>query len=97
MDGTLFKFTAREMLDTKAPMLDYIYDDEETLPAPADNLAMRFERLGASPMAARDLAGAVTMAPAKTAELVGANSGAVRLNNDVVEARVRLDSGQREN
>jgi len=96
VDGTLFEFTSRQMLDTTAPLLDYIYDDEQTAPVPVENLAVRFERLGAPRAAARELAGAVTMAPAKTAELLGANSGAVRLNSDVVEARVRLDSGQRE-
>ena len=66
VDGTLFEFTSREMLDTTAPLLDYIYDDEQIPPVPVENLAVRFERLGAPPAAARELAGAVTMAPAKT-------------------------------
>jgi tyrosinase len=96
LDGTFYKFTARDVLDTKAPMLDYIYDDEAAPAAPADHLAMRLERLGASPERAMEFAGAVPVAPPKPAELLGANQGALRLNEDVVETRVRLDSGQRQ-
>lgn len=36
------------------------------------------------------------MSPPKSPELLGANSQAVRLNSDVVETRVRLDTGQRQ-
>jgi tyrosinase len=96
-DGTTFTFTARDVLDTRAPQLDYVYDDDAAPAAPADRLAVRFERLGASPERAMELAGAVAMSPPKAAELVGANADAVRLNSDVVETRVRLDSGQRRN
>ena len=95
LDGTLYKFTARDVLDTKAPTLDYVYDDEAAPAAPADHLAMRLERLGASPERAMEFAGALTMAPPKPAELLGANQEAVRLNDDVVETHVRLDTGQR--
>jgi tyrosinase len=94
-DGTTYGFTARDMLDTRAPALDYIYDDDAAPAAPSDHLALRLETLGASPTLAAQVAGAVTMAP-KPAELLGANSNAVRLNGDVVETRVRLDSGQRQ-
>jgi tyrosinase len=95
LDGTTYKFTAREMLDTRVPALDYVYDDDAPT-APTDLLAARLERLGASPALATAIAGGVSMAPPKPAELVGANAGAVRLSGDVVETRVRLDSGQRQ-
>lgn len=36
------------------------------------------------------------MAPPKPAELIGASPGSVVLDKDVVEARVRLDGGQRQ-
>ncbi|ESX27547.1 MULTISPECIES: tyrosinase family protein [unclassified Mesorhizobium] len=91
LDGTTYKFTARDVLDTKVPMLDYIYDDDAAPVAPGDQLAVRFEKLGASPSLAIELAGAVTMTPPKAAELIGSNTSLVRLNGDVVESRVRLD------
>jgi len=71
LDGTTYKFTARDVLDTKVPMLDYIYDNDAAPVAPEDQLAVRFEKLGASPSLAIELAGAVTMTPPKAAELIG--------------------------
>lgn len=93
-DGTTYKIKARDVLDTKAPALDYIYDDEGA-PVPADDhLVARLENLGMAPRAAATFAGAVVMAPPKPAELIGATTGSIVLDKDVVEARVRLDSGQ---
>ena len=91
-DGTVFPFKARDMLDTTAPTLDYVYDDDNNQPVPVNHLAVRFERLGLSPSRATEMAGAVTMAPPKPAELVGANSSVVRLSNDGVETKIPLDN-----
>jgi tyrosinase len=96
VDGTLFKFAARDVLDTTAAWLDYVYDDETVTPAPAELLAQRFETLGASPQRAQQLAGTITMAPPKPGELLGANTGPVRLNSELVESHVRLDRPQRQ-
>jgi tyrosinase len=96
-DGTEFTFTSRGMLDTTAPALDYIYDDD-TSPQPAANaLVARFERLGVPAGRAAEFAGAVRMSPLKTAELVGANQSVVRLNDATVETKVQLDSAVRNN
>jgi tyrosinase len=95
-DGTDYTFTPRDVLDTTVPALDYIYDDDETEhPVLADALAVRFEKLGAAPARAKQMAGAVEMTPPKPAELIGANDAVLRLNNDVVETKVKLDSGVR--
>jgi tyrosinase len=96
IDGTTYGFKARDMLDTTVPALDYVYDDDAAPAAPIAPLALRFQKLGASPARAAALAGGVTMAPPKPAELLGTNNSPVRLNSDVVETRVRLDSGQRQ-
>jgi tyrosinase len=91
-DGTDYTFKPRDMLDTTVPSLDYVYDDDITVqPELADALAMRFRNLGASPARANEMAGAVRMTPPKPAELVGANDAVLRLNNDTVETKVRLD------
>jgi tyrosinase len=92
-DGTTYHFTARDVLDTKAPALDYIYDDESAPPPSADHLEARLESLGVPKRTATTIAGA-PMAPPKPAELIGGSAGPVVLNKDVVETRVRLDSGQ---
>jgi tyrosinase len=95
LGGQLVTYTARDMLDTTAPMLDYIYDDETVAVAPVQPLAARLQTLGAARAQALQIERSVAMSPPKPAELLGA-SEAVRLAGDTVEARVRLDSGQRE-
>lgn len=96
VDGTIYNFQPRDVLDTKAPSLDYIYDDDAQEPEAIDQVAVRFERLGASPQVAVQLAGAVKVAPPKSPSLIGANSTTVRLNDDVVESKVKLDTGERQ-
>jgi len=91
LDGTTYKFTARDVLDTKVPMLDYIYDNDAAPSRRKTNSRCASKSSAASPSLAIELAGAVTMTPPKAAELIGSNSSLVRLNSDVVESRVRLD------
>jgi tyrosinase len=94
LDGSLYKFVARNVLDTTVPALDYVYDDDAP-PAPLESVAARLESLGASRALAAELEGGLTMTPPKPAELMGANLEAVQLGHDVVQTQVRLDSGQR--
>ncbi len=94
-DGTTYGFTAREMLDTTAPSLDYVYEHEATPAPPLETLVTRFQRLGATAERAHQLAGAVAMAPPKPPELLGASPDLVRLDRDSVEARVMLDPAPR--
>ncbi len=99
IDGTTYGFRPRDVLDTTVPALDYVYDDDIAPAAPAAPvapLALRFQKLGVPPAQAAAFARGVTMAPPKPAELLGANDRPVRLDSDVVETRVRLDSGQRQ-
>lgn len=96
IDGALHKYNAQDMLDTKAPSLDYVYDDDAVAPPPVTTLTARLESLGVAPARASELAGAVKMTPPKPAELLGANAGTVRIDGDVVESPVRLEEGQRQ-
>lgn len=96
VDGTLYTFTPRDVLDTEAPKLGYLYDDDTQIAEATDRVAVRFERLGVSPRVASQLSGGLQMAPPKSPSLVGANSSVVRLNSDVVETTIKLDSGEKQ-
>jgi len=77
-------FTARDVLDTTAPTLDYIYEDE--IPPPiARRATRRLERLGAG---ARET---VVVSSGRTPELIGASDGPVRVTGATGTA-VRLDA-----
>ena len=94
-DGTEYTFTSRDVTDTTAPALDYVYEEEQP-PQPATPvLEARLERLGVAPGRAAEIAGAVVMSPLKEPELVGANDSVLRLNSPDVETAVRLDRGAR--
>lgn len=86
------QFTPEQMRDTKSPGLDYIYDDETAPEQLPDAVAMRLERLGMAPQAARTMAGELVMAPPKQAELLGSNDQHLRLNADEIETHVQLDN-----
>ena len=94
-DGTDYILKARDILDTRTPNLDYIYDDEGPAQPTAHLLAARFEALGVSAARAGILAGATRMTPPKPAELVGANDAVVRLSDSTVETKVQLDQNVR--
>ncbi len=96
VDGTLYTFTPQDVLDTEGPKLGYLYDDDTQVPEAVDRLAVRFERLGVTPRVASQLSRRLQMAPPKSPALIGANSAVVRLNKDVVETKVKLDSGERQ-
>ncbi|MBE1507936.1 tyrosinase family protein [Rhizobium viscosum] len=96
VDGTIYNFKARDVLDTQSPSLNYIYDDEPAGEDLTTLVAARLQRLGATPEAAFQVAGTVSMAPPKQAELLGANSGTIKLADDVVETKVRLDKDQQQ-
>ncbi|WP_081025985.1 tyrosinase family protein [Ralstonia solanacearum] len=93
-NGTLYNFTPRDMLDTRAPNLDYVYDDESVAPAAVSGLALRLRTLGVPAEQAIQLAGDVIVAAPQPPTLLGANSTVVQLDKPVVETRVRLDTNE---
>jgi len=84
-------FTAREMLDTTAPSLDYRYDDE-TPPVVERRAERRMKRLGARVDAAGRTRESedVAVGSGKTPELIGASDGPVRVTGST-GAAIRLD------
>jgi tyrosinase len=95
-DGTTFTYTARQMLNTKDPSLNYQYEDISVPPGQANLLAMRLQTLGVTAAAANQLSGAISMASPKTTELVGSNSNSVRIGGNATDARVQLDPDARD-
>jgi tyrosinase len=95
-DGTTFSITARQVLNTKDPSLNYEYQDISVPGQPASPLVARLNRLGVAPMDADRLAGAFSMASPKTTELVGENRAAVRIFGAAADASVQLDSAARD-
>ncbi len=93
-DGILYGFTARDMLDTRAPNLNYVYDDESVAPAAVSSLALRLRTLGAPAEQAIQLAREATVTAPQPPALLGANSTVVQLDKPVVETRVRLDANE---
>lgn len=91
-DGQPWSFKVREMLDTRAPQLDYVYEDTSD-PLPGQQLfAERLKTLGAQPQ--QITAAAVenkTLTPATPAELLGANDQTLVLSGGNVDTSVRLD------
>jgi tyrosinase len=84
---TRTKFFPRELLDTTAPNLDYIYEDD-TDPFPGqDRIALRLENLSIAP----SMAIGAAMAKEPQVELLGANASTVQLSGPDIETRVRLD------
>ncbi|HZQ34699.1 MAG TPA: tyrosinase family protein, partial [Dehalococcoidia bacterium] len=89
-DGSSQRFTAQDMLDTRAPALDYGYEDTSDPFGGATRLDARLTRLGVQPLAAA-AAPEMHMAEPAPAELIGANDAEVPLQGGPVETRVRLD------
>jgi tyrosinase len=90
-DGTTFTTTARHVLNTKDPSLNYEYQDISVPGQPASPLVARLNRLGVAPADANTLAGAFSMASPKTTEMVGQSAAAVRISGAATEANVQLD------
>ncbi|WP_027581707.1 tyrosinase family protein [Bradyrhizobium sp. Ai1a-2] len=95
-DGTTFTTTARQVLNTKDPALNYEYQDI-AIPGQRPLLVARLNRLGVAPADANQLAGALAMASRKSTELVGQTSTAVRIAGAATDASVQLDSSATSN
>jgi tyrosinase len=95
-DGTTFTTSARQVLNTKDPSLNYEYQSIAVPGQAASPLVARLNRLGVAPATANALAGAFSMASPKTMEMVGQNSAAVRIAGSATEASVRLDGAARD-
>lgn len=91
-DGKAYEFTPKDMLNTEAPNLDYVYEDISDPLGGANHLALRLERLGAPSEALAGIRAEAKMQQ-QEAELIGANDAEVRLQGQPVETRVRLDRG----
>jgi tyrosinase len=86
-DGSRRQFTPREMLDTSAPALDYVYDDISDPLGGQHRLSMRLNTLRLAMAAAE-----VPVMPKKAKiELMGANAEAVRLGNTPTATTVKID------
>jgi tyrosinase len=84
-NNTWTSFTARQMLDTTAPHLDYVYDDTVDPIGGEDRRARRFERMGIRPL------GAPAMTEGEP-ELLGANAAPLRLGPQPASTSVRVDA-----
>jgi tyrosinase len=90
-DGALEILVARDILTANGPNLDYVYE-EVSDPLPGVNrTALRADRRGAPKAFVANVASGATMARLRSAELVGANDGELRLDGRVAEAAIRLD------
>jgi tyrosinase len=93
-DGKPYTYTAKDMVDTKAPNLNYIYEDISDPLGGANRLTQRLTRLA---MASRVAGGTTTgrgrrqMPRAQAAELIGASDAAVNLTGGPVDTDVRMD------
>jgi tyrosinase len=86
-DGTRRQFTARDMLDTEAPALDYVYEDVSDPLGGGRRRFMRLERLKLA-----DVMEAVPdMSRKPAAELMGANAEPVQLTGKTSETSVQID------
>jgi tyrosinase len=90
-DGTTFTTTAKKVLNTRDPALNYEYQDI-SIPGQQPVLAARLSRLGVTMADANTLAGALAMASRKSTELVGQTSTAVQIAGAATDASVQLDS-----
>jgi tyrosinase len=84
-DGTRNPFTARQVLDTTSPGLDYVYEDVSDPLAGQERVAMRMRTLGMAPPAE------VGMPGEPEVELLGANAQPVQLGSPGAETSVRVD------
>ncbi len=80
-------YTPRDMLNTQAQNLDYVYEDTSDPLGGARPLAQRAITLGLAAAPPPAAGGGVT----QQAELLGANDAAVQLGAAPVDTRVRLD------
>jgi tyrosinase len=86
-DGTRNQFTARQMLDTTSPGLDYVYEDVSDPLAGQERVAMRMRTLGMAMAPPTE----VGMPTEPEVELLGANAQPVQLGGPGAETSVRMD------
>jgi tyrosinase len=91
--GESHSFAAKDMLDTTAPNLDYVYEDVADPLGGANPLAVRMARLAAPHRIAVPVTAAVeaSVGQKEQAELIGANDAEVQVGGGHVETQVRLD------
>ena len=90
-DGSRWDYTPADMADLA--QLDYTYDDLS--PAAATQPGQRLRRLGASATAANAMEGVAAVSSGNNVELVGANTGSLRLTGSEARTAVQLDTGVR--
>ncbi|MBV9016027.1 MAG: tyrosinase family protein [Alphaproteobacteria bacterium] len=92
-NGEAVPYAAKDMLDTTAPKLDYVYEDVSDPLGGTDRLAVRMAALAARHGIAVPPTAAVeaSVGQQQPAELIGANAAAVRVGGAPVETQVRLD------
>jgi len=90
-DGTTWIFSAADVVNTKSPRLDYVYESTTDPFGGADLFALRAERLGA-PAGVTDRISPEARVTEPEAELIGTNDETLRVQGDVVETRLRMDS-----
>jgi tyrosinase len=92
-NGEAYSFTAKDILDTTAANLDYVYEDVTDPLGGANPLAERMARLAAPHgIAAPGLAAVeASMGQKAPAELIGANDATVQVDGGHVETQVQLD------
>ncbi|KMN81475.1 tyrosinase [Chromobacterium alkanivorans] len=88
-NGSGYTFVAKDMLNTQAPNLNYVYQDVSDPLGGASRAAQRMQTLAAIHL---DTAAATTMANNPKTELLGANATAIKLGNSTVHAQMQLDS-----
>lgn len=89
VQGRFYEYSAKDVLDTTAPPLNYKYDDVSAPVLPV-RATERLRRLGVAVRTA-EAAGEVDMASGKPAELVGANEETMAVVGSSVSTWVRLD------
>lgn len=95
-DGQTFTFSAKDVLNTQSPLLNYVYEDTAVPPGQADILAGRLESLGLERATAHTVSEGLPMASSKKTEMVGASLESVRIGANTTETRVQLDAGARD-
>jgi tyrosinase len=93
-DGSAWRFVARQMLDTRAPQLDYVYDNTDDPVQGEDRREQRLLKLGLPSRRVRGVAESVggdDMKPKPTVELIGANDEVLRLEGLETDTAVELD------
>jgi len=92
--GQPWTFKVSDMLDSRAPKLDYIYEDTSDPLHGTRAFQQRLEAIGSHPeLLSASPAKDRSMSAQDTAELLGANDKAIALTGATVETPLQLDKG----